>query len=92
MIALPPIAPGASRERIRDWLADEEHARVAALLAEADLALGGGEGQEPQLAVLILGAKALPRAKPSDAAEPREQIGAGDTVKAKCNHDGLGRG
>ena len=43
MIALPPIAPGASRERIRDWLADEEHARVAALLAEADLALGGGE-------------------------------------------------
>ena len=43
MIPLPPIAAGAGRERIRAWLADDEHARVGALLDEADLALGSGE-------------------------------------------------
>ena len=32
------------RERIRRWLRDDEDARVAALLQEADAALGNGEG------------------------------------------------
>ena len=53
MIPLPPIASGPARKRIRAWLGDDEHTRVAALLDAADRALGGGEAIVAEASSLI---------------------------------------
>ena len=62
--------------------------RVAAGEIEDHFAGIGRDGADAELAVLVLGAEALPGAEAGDAAEPREEIGDADAVEPEGDPGG----
>ncbi len=57
-----------------------------------EFAVGGGDADDAELAVFVLGAEALERGETGDAPEPREGVGDGGAGEAEGEREALGFG